>query len=159
MVYFLIFSCTVLIATVLYITVEKVRKHKSLNNDARTMVEGAFEEWNGLSPEEKFLNHIKAHLPKDKGFIYELTTYTYEVTDFRYLSLHRHRDGDLMVRVKILDPIKSTTLGEIEFGIKDYEDIALGWADSIKSNIDAHIKRIEREREVKRLSGQTEIIS
>ena len=92
-----------------------------------------------LSYPEEFLNLIKKSLPLGKGFIYEVST---------------SMDGfeDLIVRVNVIDPVEDKELTTIKF------DSSHGFA-SVEGPIERALMRVYKQREVERLSGQTEIIS
>lgn len=92
-----------------------------------------------LSYPEEFLNLIKKSLPLGKGFIYEVST-----------SMDGH--GDLIVKVNVIDPVEDKHLTTMDF------DSSCGFA-GVEDTIARSIMDIHERREVKRLAGQTEIIS
>lgn len=92
-----------------------------------------------ISPQEEFLNKIKETLPRDKGFIYELST-----------SIDYH--DDLIVKVRVIDPVEDKQLTTMSF------DSLYGSA-GVTNTIDRSMMNLYKRQEIKRLAGQTEIIS
>lgn len=92
-----------------------------------------------LSYPEEFLDKIKSYLPLGKGFIYEVST-----------SMDCY--DDLIVKVNVIDPVEDKQLTTMHF------DSAYGLS-GVTDKIDRSIMDVYKRREVKRLAGQTEIIS
>ena len=92
-----------------------------------------------LSYLEEFLNKIKDSLPRGKGFIYEVSTST-------------NCSGDLIVKVNVIDPVEDEQLTTMDF------DSAYGFA-SVTYTMERSIMDVYKRQEIKRLAGQTEIIS
>lgn len=92
-----------------------------------------------LSYLEEFLNKIKRSLPLGKGFIYEVSTST-------------NCSGDLIVKVNVIDPVEDEQLTTMDF------DSAYGFA-SVTYTIKRSMMDVYKRQEIKRLAGQTEIIS
>lgn len=92
-----------------------------------------------LSYPEEFLNKIKRSLPLGKGLIYEVST-----------SMDYY--NDLIVKVNVIDPVEDRQLTTMNF------DSVYGFA-GIEDKIERSIMDVYKRQEVKRLAGQTEIIS
>lgn len=92
-----------------------------------------------LSYPEEFLNLIKNSLPLGIGFIYEVST-------------SMDGCGDLIVQVNVVDPVEEKELMTMNF------DSACGF-NGVEETIAGAMTSVYKQREVKRLAGQTEIIS
>lgn len=92
-----------------------------------------------ISYPEEFLNKIKDSLPLGRGFIYEVST-------------SMDHSGDLIVKVNVIDPVEDRQLTTMNF------DSAYGFG-SVTGTIERSIMDVYKRQEIKRLAGQTEIIS
>lgn len=128
---FVIFCVTVIFFGHLYsnVALPFVKKKKSVEKP----------EAPALSYPEEFLNKIKESLPRGKGFIYEVST-------------SMDGNGDLIVRVNVIDPVEDKPLTTMDF------DSFYGLAD-VTDKIETSMMDVYKRREIERLAGRTEIIS
>lgn len=128
---FVIFCMTVMFVGYFYfdICLPFVKKKKSVEKPKEPE----------LSYPEEFLNKIKRSLPLGKGFIYEVSTST-------------NCSGDLIVKVNVIDPVEDEQLTTMDF------DSAYGFA-SVTYTMERSMMDVYKRQEIKRLAGQTEIIS
>lgn len=103
---------------------------------------------------ERFLKEIKNSLPKNRGFVYDVSTDVLEESDPGYGYSPQPQRGDFVVDVKIIDPMTGEELKELRFNER------FRWhTESPKKRIASAIHRIMREREIESLKGHREIIS
>lgn len=117
---------------------------------------GNIETSNSDKPEslgpERFLKEIKNSLPKNTGFVYEVSTDVLEKGDLGYgYSPER---GNFVVDVKIIDPMTGEELKELRFN-----ESFQSYAEYPSERIASAIHRIMREREIESLKGHRDIIS
>lgn len=101
---------------------------------------------------ERFLKEIKNSLPKNMGFVYEVSTGVLEKSDPGYG--YGQQRGDFVVDVKIIDPMTGKDLKKLKFN----ERFRL-YGEPSNERIASAIHQIMKEREIEGLKGHREIIS
>ena len=149
MIYFFIAIASVGICWVAYRGLVMSKRRQSSNIETSNS-----DKPESLGP-ERFLKEIKNSLPKNMGFVYEVSTDVLEKGDLEYR--YSPERGDFVVDVKIIDPMTGEELKELRFNerLRSYP----GPSNEPNQRIASAIHQIMKEREIESLKGHREIIS
>lgn len=141
------------VCCIAYLIIAKVKRDRELNSRSTSTVK-AIAEPESFGP-KKFLNSVKRSLPKNLGFIYEVSTGIVEKSDRGYG--YGNIMGDFLVKVGIIDPLTGNTLDELEFN--ERLDSKYRYIDLPEEKITTAIKEIMRKREIEGLKNYKEIVT
>ena len=133
--------------------IESYRSHKPIEQLAPISEQ--------LTDSEKFVQLVKNAIPRNTGFIFELTPLTYDRKKEGYDVL---KLGDFYVEVKMIDPITKEVLRQYAPNLRTYkrtlnDPFEADYGECLIMELANGVKEILNERAAAKLKGQTEVIT
>ena len=111
---------------------------------------------------ESFVQAVKGAIPRNTGFIFELTPLTYDRKKEGHDAL---RLGDFYVEVKMIDPLNKKVLRQyapsqrlMHSYLNNYS-FSLDFRENLAIELANGVKEVLNERAAAKLKGQTEVIT
>lgn len=134
--------------------IENYRSHKPIEQPAPISEQ--------LTDAESFVQAVKGAIPRNTGFIFELTPLTYDRRKEGHDTLIL---GDFYVEVKMIDPLTKKVLRQyapsqrLMRSCLDNHPFSFDFRENLAIELASGVKEVLNERAAAKLKGRTEVIT